>query len=139
KVYAGYKDTTPSWTKGEQPKPVNWYAGKQYDDFVRDTQEVLSDLPKFFPSYDNRGFEIVGFAWWQGHKDQNSAHASRYERNLVHLIKCLRRDLKAPKAKFAIATIAFEGANMSGHALQIAKAQLAVSGETGNYPEFADN
>jgi hypothetical protein len=24
KVYAGYKDTSPSWVKGEEPKAVDW-------------------------------------------------------------------------------------------------------------------
>ena len=138
-IYAGYKDTTPSWPKGGEQKPVNWYAGKQYDDFVRDAKEVLQDLPKFFPDYDGRGYEIAGFGWWQGHKDQNAAHAGRYEQNLVHLIHSLRRDFAAPKAKFAIATIGFEGERMQGHALTILNAQLAVSGEAGKYPEFAGN
>ncbi|MCA9299268.1 MAG: hypothetical protein KDA28_09390, partial [Phycisphaerales bacterium] len=34
RTYAGYGDDTPSWVEGEEKKPVNWYAGKQYDDFV---------------------------------------------------------------------------------------------------------
>ncbi len=28
------------------------------------------------------GLAIAGFVFWQGHKDQNAAHASRYEQNL---------------------------------------------------------
>ena len=58
---------------------------------------------------------------------------------LVHLIKTLRKDFNAPDAKFVCATIAFEGDQLSGHGLTVAEAQLAVSGETGNYPEFAGN
>ncbi len=139
KVYAGYKDTPSSWVEGEAKKAVNWYAGKQYDDFVRDTHEVLNDLPKFFPSYDNRGFEIAGFVWWQGHKDQNAAHASRYEFNLVNLIRCLRSEFEAPQAPFVLATIAFGGAKLGGHGLTVAKAQLAVSGDSGKYPDFVGN
>ncbi|MHC5003748.1 MAG: sialate O-acetylesterase, partial [Planctomycetota bacterium] len=137
--YAGYGDTPSSWVEGEPKKPVNWYAGKQYDDFVRDIHEVLDDLPKFFPSYGGQGYEIAGFAWWQGHKDQNAAHASRYEQNLVRLIKCLRDEFEAPEAPFVLATIAFGGEALGGHGLTVAEAQLAVSGETGRYPEFAGN
>ncbi|MFT5412167.1 MAG: hypothetical protein ACI9NC_004905, partial [Verrucomicrobiales bacterium] len=32
KIYAGYKDSPDSWDKGTEPKPIGWYAGKQYDD-----------------------------------------------------------------------------------------------------------
>lgn len=139
RTYAGSGDTTPSWIEGEDKKPVNWYAGKQYDDFLRDTKEVLADLKKFYPHDQGQGFEIAGFVWWQGHKDQNLAHASRYEQNLVHLIKQLRKDLKAPAAKFVLATIAFEGWQLKGPGRTVAEAQLAVSGERGKYPEFAGN
>ncbi len=139
RVYAGYKDTPSSWVEGEPKKPVNWYAGKQYDDFVKDVQEVLNNLPKFFPHYKDQGYEIAGFAWWQGHKDQNPAHASRYEQNLVTLIKELRKEFEAPKAPFVLATIAFGGWDLKGPGLTVANAQLAVSGDKGNYPEFAGN
>jgi len=139
RVYAGYKDTPSSWIEGQPKKRVNWYAGKQYDDFVRDIHEVLSNLPRFFPSYRNQGYEIAGFVWWQGHKDQNAAHASRYEQNLVRLIKILRKEFKAPKAPFVLATIAFGGQNLKGHGLTVANAQLAVSGEKGKYREFVGN
>jgi hypothetical protein len=36
-----------------------------------------------FPQCQEQGCEIAGFVWWQGHKDGNPAHASRYEQNLV--------------------------------------------------------
>jgi len=139
RIYAGYKDTPSSWIEGEPKKKVNWYAGKQYDDFVTDIHEVLNNLPKFFPSYKNQGYEIAGFVWWQGHKDQNVAHASRYEQNLVHLIKTLRKEFKAPKAPFVLSTIAFGGWKLAGNGLTVANAQLAVSGDKGKYPEFVGN
>ena len=139
RTYAGYGDDTPSWIEGEEKKPVNWYAGKQYDDFVRDTKEVLADIKKFYPDYDGRPVEIAGFVWWQGHKDQNPAHAGRYEQNLVHLIKTLRKEFRSPKAKFVLATIAFNGWELKDAGAMVADAQLAVSGERGKYLEFADN
>ena len=139
RTYAGYKDTPSSWIEGEPKKPVNWYAGKQYDDFVKDTHEVLDNLPKFFPDYKNQGYEVAGFVWWQGHKDQNAAHAGRYEQNLVHLIKTLRKEFKASKAPFVLSTIAFGGWDLKGPGLTVANAQLAVSGEKGKYPEFVGN
>lgn len=86
------------------------------------------------------GWDILppGSEWFE-HGDQNAAHASRYESNLVRLIQCLRAEFDAPKAPLVIATIAFGGEKLAGHGLTIANAQLAVSGETGRYPEFAGN
>ncbi len=139
RTFAGYRDSTPSWIEGQPKKPVNWYAGKQYDDYVRDIHQVLDNLQKFFPDYRNQGYEIAGFVWWQGHKDQNPAHASRYELNLVKLIKSIRNEFEVPDAPFVLATIAFEGWNLAGSGLSVANAQIAVSGEGGKYPEFAGN
>lgn len=136
-IHAGYKDSPLSWPKGTEPVPIAWYAGKQYDDDVANAKEVLAELPKYYPGASS--YEIAGFVWWQGHKDQNAAHAARYEQNLVQLIKMLRRDFEAPKAKFVLATIAFGGAKLAGHGLKVAEAQLAVDGRGGKYPEFIGN
>jgi len=141
KTYCGYRDAKFSWPKSEEPdtdwEHANWYAGKQYDDDVSYAKNVLANLQTYYPGA--RGYEVAGFFWWQGHKDQNKILASRYEQNLVRFIKALREDFKAPGAPFALATIAFGGRRMSGVTLQIAKAQLAVSGEKGKYPEFKGN
>jgi arylsulfatase A len=139
RTYAGYKDTPDSWIEGQPKKEVDWYAGKQYDDFVRDTRHVLDNLDEFFPAAKGRRPEIAGFVWWQGHKDQNPVHAARYEQNLVRLIKELRKEFAAPDAPFVLATIAFGGDKLAGPGLEVAEAQLAVSGETGKHPEFAGN
>ena len=58
---------------------------------------------------------------------------------MVNLIKVLRKEFKAPKAPFVLATIAFGGRDLKGHGLTVANAQLAVSGEKGKYPEFKGN
>lgn len=139
KAYAGYKESPLSWEVGSTPEPINWYAGKQYDDDVANAKTVLSNLKDYYPGYAGQGYEVAGFVWWQGHKDQNAAHAGRYEQNLVRLIRALRDDFDAPGAKFVLATIAFNGDALSGPGLQIAQAQLAVDGSTGKYPEFKNN
>ena len=141
KIYAGYKESPLSWDKGTKPEPINWYAGKQYDDCFGAAHEVLKNFDKEFPHWKGRGYEIEGFAWWQGDKDRYvEAHAVRYEKNLVRLIKTLRKEFKAPKAKFVVATLGqtAKDAQPSNDKL-ILDAQLAVDGATGNYPEFKGN
>ena len=141
KIYAGYKESPLSWDKGTTPEPINWYAGKQYDDCFGAAHEVLKNFDKEFPHWKGRGYEIEGFAWWQGDKDRYvEAHAVRYEQNLVRLIKTLRKEFKAPKAKFVVATLGqtAKDAQPSNDKL-ILDAQLAVDGATGNYPEFKGN
>ncbi|MFW6162007.1 MAG: sialate O-acetylesterase, partial [Planctomycetota bacterium] len=128
-----------SWVEGEPKKQVNWYAGKQYDEYVKAIHDVLDNFGTLFPAYKDQGYEIAGFVWWQGHKDGNPAHASRYEQNLVRLIKAWRAEFNAPKAPFVIATIGFGGWEMAGPHLTVVNAQLAVSAEKGKYPEFAGN
>lgn len=137
KIYAGYKDVAPFWDKGAEPKPVPWYAGRQYDADIAHAKAVLKDLKGYYPDYNNQGYEVAGFVWWQGHKDQNAAHASRYEFNLVNLIKSLRKDFEAPNAKFVLAT-GCGNPGREGFGLKIAEAQLAV-GDMKKHPEFAGN
>lgn len=140
KIYAGYKESPGSWDKGSEPEPINWYAGKQYDDCFGAAHKVLANFDDEFPHWKGRGYEIAGFVWWQGHKDTGSElTARRYEQNLVQLIRSIRSEFRDPKVPFLIATIGFDGHKMEGNTLTVAEAQLAVSGETGKYPEFEGN
>ncbi len=151
KVVAGYKDKPDMWdadpAKGlatEPPaewldkngKPINWYAGKQYDDDVANAKKVLSELATYYPEATK--FEVAGFLWWQGDKDRYSAaHAANYEKNLVNLIKALRKDFDAPNAPFVIATLGQTSKEAeAGNDKLILDAMLAVDGESGKYPEF---
>ena len=138
KIYAGYKDVANFWDKGAEPKPVPWYAGRQYDADVAHAKAVLKNLEKYYPGYKGQGHEVAGFVWWQGHKDQIAALAGRYEQNLVRLIKSLRKDFDSPNAKFVLATgCGNPGTESFGN--QIAEAQLAVDGDSKKYPEFKGN
>ncbi len=146
KIFAGYKDSPMFWEKGTEPKPINWYAGKQYDDCFGAAHEVLKNFDKNFPHWKGRGYEIVGFAWWQGDKDRyTEGLAAQYEKNLVHLIKTLRTEFKAPEARFVVATLGQTAEDTKPENGQeknekmILDAQLAVDGSTGKYPEFIGN
>lgn len=141
KIYAGYKESPLSWNKGAEPKPIDWYAGKQYDDCFSAAHEVLDNFDTQFPHWKGRGYEIAGFAWWQGDKDRyNLAHAKKYEENLVHLITTLRSEFKAPNAKFVVATLGQTAKDSDDvNERLILDAQLAVDGTAKKYPGFKGN
>lgn len=140
KVYAGYKDFASSWDEGsEAPTTGGWYAGKQYDDYTQAIHGVLDNFDTLYPQFKDQGYEVAGFVWWQGHKDQNPVHASRYEENMSNLIKAWRKEFKVPDAKWVLATIAFGGWDLGEPGKTIAEAQLAVSGDSGKHPEFKGN
>ena len=138
KVYAGYKDPQDSWPKGSEPKPGGWYAGKQYDDDTADAKRVLADINKYCPG--EKQYEVAGFFFWQGERDcGNPVHAARYEQNLVQFIKQLRKDFKAPDAKFVLATLGEAKKGCGGNEGLVLKGHLAVDGATGKHPEFKGN
>ncbi len=173
KTYAGFGDSPASWTTGTTPTPINWYAGKEFDRFFRDEldwapagagdsmfngTDVLDNFASEYPEWAAQGFEIAGYVWWQGHNDTGMPYSSRYEQNLVQLIKQLRQyyegrynnDLNGegepnnltktlPNAPFVAATYAVDGFGMGTGGQAVAQAQLNVDGDTGNYPEFAGN
>lgn len=138
-VYAGYKQSPNRWEKGTEPVPIGWYAGKQYDDDTANAKKVLAEIGTYYPGATR--YEIAGFIWWQGDKDRyDVAHASRYEKNLVNLIKALRKDFNAPDAPFVCATLGQTAKDSKqGNDGLIFDAQMAVDGESGKYPEFKGN
>jgi hypothetical protein len=151
-IYAGYKDKPESWemdpSKGlktepgpwldKNGKPIDWYAGKQWDSDIGDAKKALADLEKHYPGA--KGYEVAGFFFWQGEKDAgNPGHAARYEHNLVHFIKQLRKEFNAPDAKFVLATMGESVKGGTGLGGQVLEAHLAVDGTTGKYPEFNGN
>lgn len=147
-VYAGYKDSPERWVKGTEPKPIEWYAGKQYDDCFNAAKDVLAKFDEKFPQWKGRGYEIAGFGWWQGHKDGGEQGkgpaglaATRYEQNLAHLIHTLRKEFNAPNAPFVVTTCGFnggEGWEPGSSADTIFKAQMSV-GDPAKHPDFKGN
>ena len=79
-------------------------AGEQYDGDTNRTEFILSNLTYFFPGATS--YDVAGFFWWQGDRDsRDMGLATRYEVNLVKLIKTLRTQFKAPNAKFVTASL----------------------------------
>jgi hypothetical protein len=129
-VYAGYKQSPARWEKGTEPEPIGWYAGKQYDDDVANAKKILEELDKYYP--DAKSYEIAGFLWWQGDKDmRNPAYYNTYEKNLVALIKALRKEFDAPKAPFVTASLGQteESDTTSGHGVIMQAMKNVASGK----------
>lgn len=137
-VHPGYKGSPERWQKGSEPKKIGWYAGLQYDGDVARAKDVLAELDTYYPGA--KKYEVAGFFWWQGDRDSRSAALSgRYEKNLVHLIKQLRKEFKAPNAKFVCASLGQTKKGASDGGGKILDAMLAVDGTSGKYPEFKGN
>ncbi|MFM9117818.1 MAG: sialate O-acetylesterase [Planctomycetota bacterium] len=151
-VYAGYKDkpefwemdpalglkTNPAPWVDKNGKPIDWYAGKQWDTDIGDAKKALADLDKHYPGA--KSYEVAGFFFWQGERDAgNAGHAAHYEKNLVHFIQALRKEFNAPRAKFVCGTLgeAVKGGN--GPTADVLNAHLAVDGSSGKYAEFQGN
>ena len=216
-TYAGYGQSPNRWLTGGSPTPFVWYAGKQYDDFfldeddmgpampwtsgttypagcqirhngqlyiVRNNQEhtadaasepgvgaswttfwqvysvynpvdILDNFATEYPQFAAQGFEIAGYAWWQGHKDGGeqgsgtaSLSATTYEANLVNLIDTVRDYYETrypsntvPDAPFVVATCGFGGGatwSPGSSADTIWNAQMDVSDPV-KYPAYDGN
>lgn len=112
---------------------------------VTNVTDILDNWAAQYPAWAAQGFEIAGFAWWQGYNDMSEPAASRYEARLTSLIKNLRSYYEGrypgkirSNAPFVLGTVAFGGWNLSGAGLKVADAQLAV-GDPAKHPEFDGN
>ncbi len=112
------------------------YEGYEYRAMIKGVHETLANIDKVVPGYKGQGYEVVGFGWFQGHKDSGSTKEA-YEKCLVDLIQDLRKEFKAPKMKAVVATVGFHGYRlMSGPWKGVWEAQMAV-GDPKQHPEFA--
>jgi len=160
RTYAGYGDSINSWPsdqtyewyrdngclpenggKGYNTTTGNcfvpWYCGFEYDRFFDSADEVLADFENHYPQWKDQGYEIAGFVWWQGHKDQGLPHGPRYEINMANLIRVLRERWKLPNMPVVLATVAFDGGwNGSDNQKTIAEGQLAMN-DWVKYPDFS--
>jgi hypothetical protein len=133
-VHAGYKGSPKWYEKGTEPKPINWYAGMQYDGDVRRAKDVLKNLDKYYPGA--KDYEVEGFLWWQGDRDRRvTIHAKRYEHNLVNLIEALRKEFDAPEAEFVTATLGQTEKGAGGNEGMILEAMFNIS-DWDKYSQF---
>ena len=92
--------------------------GYMYKELVSYTHQTLKDLKKHFPDYDEKaGYEIAGFVWFQGYNDMfNEIGRKEYGKNLVCLIKDLRKEFNAPEMKVVVGVMGVNGPRNEGTA-----------------------
>lgn len=123
-VVEGQKKRKPELTKEEYAKGY----GHFYRLMIREVKSVLSDLKTHVPDYQDEGYEIAGFVWFQGWNDQYApTSVEDYEENMAALIRDIRATLKEPNLPVVIGAMGHQGANQKGKIKQIADAQAAVA------------
>ena len=124
-----YKDFRPPSSGGE--------VGPYYTKMLDEIRESLADLKTDFPGYHDQGYELAGFVWYQGWNDgvDPKKAVPEYERNLVNLIKDVRKDLKAPNLPFVVGELTGPWVDAPGAWATLRKAQANAAAK----PEFKGN
>jgi alpha-galactosidase len=77
---------------------------------MKEIDATLTNLKTQFPAYQNQGYEIRGFIWFQGWNDMiDDPATAEYTTNLAHFIADVRGDLKSPKLPYVIAQMGVGG------------------------------
>jgi hypothetical protein len=112
-------------------------TGFYYTEMVNKVRLVLSDVKKYYPDYDGKGYEVVGFGWHQGWNDRvTTSYVGQYEVNMANLIRDLRKDLNLPNLLVVIGNTGMAGAGSDSNSLNLINAQANVA-DPAKYPKFA--
>lgn len=111
-----FQDFRPPSSGGE--------VGPYYKQMIAEVREGLAKIKDDFPAYDEMGYNIAGFVWFQGWNDMYDEKArAEYEQNLVNLIKDVRTEFKKPKLPVVIGEIGNGGPKADPNMLAIRTAQ----------------
>jgi hypothetical protein len=147
-------DPTNPFNTGGNPLVPTTNAVDVLDDLVKaatpgntDPTPIADRILAQWPGH-NLDFQIEGFVWFQYYSDGiDEGYASKYEDHLVELIDALRNYYETRYPSNAVADIPFAIASALRNGwgetdpdfLAVSAAQLAVDGDAGNYPAYADN
>ena len=103
-LYGNFRPPSAGPIEGVQPEVL----GGQYRALVGILHDTPKNLKLRFPASDEKaGYEIAGFVWFQGYNDLfDDKGRQQYGANLVHLIKDLRKEFKAPDMKTVVGVMA---------------------------------
>ena len=106
--------------------PDNEFTGSRYRETLEITRDVLANLKKYYPEYKGQGYELKGIFWHQGWNDGcNKDFTAEYEKNMIHFVSDIRKDLGIADLPFIIATSGMGGKGGAVHVPQLkAAAQI---------------
>jgi hypothetical protein len=124
-----YRDYRPPSSGGE--------VGPYYTKMLAEIRAALENLKTDFPGYDDCGYELAGFVWYQGWNDgcDPKNAVPEYEQNLVNLIHDVRKDLNAPALPVVVGELTGPWVEAPAEWATLRKAQAAVAAR----PELAGN
>lgn len=124
-----YKDFRPPSSGGE--------VGPYYSRMLEEVRGALKNLKKDFPGYADQGYELAGFVWYHGWNDgvDPKKAVPEYEKNLINLIKDVRKDLQSPNLPVVIGELTGPWVQAPGAWATLRQAQAAAA----NHPEFKGN
>ena len=137
-LYVNFRPPSAGLPEPLSPKTKPEDVGDQYRALVGYVHETLDNLKKRFPTYDEKaGYEIAGFVWFQGYNDMfDETGRKEYGTNLVHLIKDLRKEFKAPEMKVVVGVMGVNGVkNEVGKQKDVRDGQRYIN----TVPEFKGN
>ena len=116
-----YRDFRPPSSGGE--------VGPYYKKMIAQVRASLASLKELFPAYDGGGCRLAGLVWYQGWNDgcEPQVAVPQYERNLVNLVRDLRRDLEAPDLPVVIGELTGPWVKADGEWAALRKAQAAAA------------
>jgi hypothetical protein len=91
--------------------------GGQYRGMISYVHETLDHLKQHFPLYNKKdGYEIAGMVWFQGFNDmiEGGKPVAEYGKNLICLIKDLRKEFKVPDMKVVVGVMGVNGVKNEG-------------------------
>jgi len=106
---------------------------------MKEVDVALKDIGTYVPDYEGQGYELEGFAWFQGFNDMiNPDFVAAYTDLMAMFIRDVRKDLKQPELPFVIGVLGVGGTNeekKNERKEQFKRNQAAV----GEMPEFKNN
>ncbi|MGQ9589152.1 MAG: sialate O-acetylesterase [Planctomycetota bacterium] len=116
-----YRDFRPPSSGGQ--------VGPYYTKMIEEIREALKNVKADFPDHDGGGCELAGFVWYQGWNDgcEPETAVPEYEKNLVNLIRDVRRELDAPLLPVVVGELTGPWVEAPGEWAALRRAQAAAA------------
>ena len=115
--------------------------GFYYREMLAQIGETLTEIDQYVPNYNDRGYQLAGFVWFQGWNDMvNQDYTAAYTENMIHFIKDVRRDLTSEDLTFVIGQLGVGGVSTPDSKPNPGRDRFkAAQAAAADLPEFAGN